>query len=498
MHCVRRTDARLTSQHGWFATCTGSVQMSAPDAVVVGSGPNGLAAAITIARAGRRVVVYEAAKTIGGGCRSAELTLPGFVHDVCSAVYPLALAYPFFRSLPLAAHGLEWIRSPALLAHPLDEHDVVILSQSIEQTAASLGGDAAAYRDVFVPLAESWPAIERWSNLEWAWPRYPLALARQALHAMRSADAYARSRFFGRGARALFAGVAAHGMRPLEASPTAAIGLGLMLAGHLHGWPIVRGGAQRLSNALAAHLRSLGGDILTGTPITSLDDLPPARAILCDLSPRPLLRVVGDRFPLQFRRALERYEYGLGVYKVDWALDAPIPWSRPEIGQAATVHLGGGLEEIASAERSTARGTPPERPFVLLAQPSLFDAERAPAACHTAWAYTHVPHGSAVEMLMRMEAQIERYAPGFRDRVLARSVLSPQDLERHNPNFVGGDIGAGAATLRQLIARPTWHTYSTPLRGLYICSASTPPGVGVHGMCGHLAALRALREVLRE
>jgi phytoene dehydrogenase-like protein len=351
---------------------------------------------------------------------------------------------------------------------------------------------------MFLPLAETWPTMERWAARRWSWPGHPLAVLGSGIRALQPAVTCARSVFSTRAGRALFAGVAAHAMRPLDASPTAAIGLGLMLAGHVHGWPIVHGGAQRLSNALAAHLRSLGGEIVTGTPIASLEDLPRARAILCDLSPRPLLRVAGDRFPPKFRRALQRYQYGFGVYKVDWALDGPIPWRRPEIGHAATVHLGGALEEIAASERSTARGTPAEQPFVVLVQPSLFDPQRAPAGRHTAWAYTHVPRGSDVHMLLRIEAQIERHAPGFTDRVLARTVMSPRDVERHNPNFVGGDIGAGAATLRQLIARPTWRTYSTPVRGIYICSASTPPGVGVHGMCGHLAAQRALREVLRD
>jgi phytoene dehydrogenase-like protein len=465
---------------------------------VVGAGPNGLAAAIAIAQTGRRVIVYEAADTIGGGCRSAELTLPGCVHDVCSAIHPFAVASPFFRSLPLAAHGLEWIMPPAMLAHPLDDGSVVSVFQSSERTAKELGGDGAAYLHLFERLVNAWPKLEGAVLGPPAWPRHPIALARFGIQAMQPAATLARRTFRGAAARALLAGIAAHSTIPLEMRPTGAIALVLNLMAHVAGWPLPRGGAQRLADALASYLRSLGGEIVTGTPIASVDQLPPARAVLCDLSPRPLLRIAGHRFPPRFHRALERYRYGPGVFKVDWALDGPIPWRNPACALAATVHLGGTLEEIAASERDTWEGRPSSRPYVLLSQPTLFDPSRAPRGRHVAWTYCHVPHGSDVDMLPHIERQIERFAPGFRDRVLARSVMRPADLEQRNANFAGGDIAAGATTLGQLFTRPTWRTYSTPVRGLYICSASTPPGVGVHGMCGYYAAQRALQEVLTD
>jgi len=472
--------------------------MSQIDAVVVGAGPNGLAAAIVIAQTGRKVVVFEAAASIGGGCRSAELTLPGFVHDTCSAVHPFAVASPLFRSLPLAAHGLEWIEPPVMFAHPLDQGRPACVYHSVERTADALGVDGPAYRRLFAPMAASWPQLQDAVLGPLRWPKHPLTLARFGLHALQPAERLARRLFSADAARALLAGAAAHGMLPLDRTPTAGIGLALTLTAHVGGWCFPRGGAQRLSDALAAHLRSLGGEIVTGTSIGSVDELPPARAVLCDLSPRPLLRIAGHRFPVSYRRALERYRYGMGVFKVDWALDGPIPWRDPECARAGTVHLGGTLDEVARAEREAWNGHAPAAPFVLLAQPTAFDPSRAPADKHVAWTYCHVPPGSTADMLPRIEQQIERFAPGFRDRVLARAIMQPADLERLNPNFVGGDIGAGATTLAQLFTRPTWRTYSTPARGLYICSASTPPGVGVHGMCGYYAARRALADVLRD
>jgi len=468
------------------------------DAVVVGAGPNGLAAAITIAQTGRKVVVFEAAPTIGGGCRSAELTLPGFVHDVCSAVHPFAVASPFFRSLPLSAHGLDWVDPPAALAHPFGDGRTACLYRSVDRTADGLAPDGEAYRRLFGPLVEQWPRIEAAILGPLRWPRHPLALARFGLKALRPAERLAERSFRGESARALFAGIAAHSMLPLDTRPTSGVGLALAVVGHVAGWPIPRGGAQSLANALAALFRSLGGEIVTGTPVASIDELPKARAVLCDLSPGPLLRIAGHRFPPRFQRALERYRYGMGVFKVDWALHAPIPWRNPACAQAATVHLGGTLPEIAVSERDAWRGRPAERPFVLLAQPTLFDPSRAPAGRHVVWTYCHVPRGSDFDMLPRIEQQIERFAPGFRERVLARAVMRPADLERYNANYVGGDIGAGAVDVRQLFTRPTWRTYGTPAPGVYICSASTPPGVGVHGMCGYFAARRALDEVLRD
>lgn len=468
------------------------------DAVIVGSGPNGLAAAIAIARTGRKVVVFEAAGTVGGGCRSADLTLPGFVHDVCSAVHPFAVASPFFQTMPLAAHGLEWVKPSVMLAHPLDDGAVVSVYESIDRTADGLGDDGAAYRKLLGPLVASWPKIAESVLGPLRWPRHPMALARFGIHAVQPAAGLARRAFATAPARALLAGIAAHSMIPLEQRPTGGIALALNLTAHVGGWCLPRGGAQRLADALASYLRSLGGEIVTRTSVASVDDLPPARAVFCDLSPRPLLRIAGHRFPPSYRRALERYRYGMGVYKVDWALDGPVPWRNPACGLAGTVHLGGTLDEIASSERHVWMGGHPERPFVLLSQPTLFDPSRAPHGRHVLWTYCHVPRGSEVDMLPRIEAQIERFAPGFRRRVLARATRGPLDVERHNANFVGGDIGAGAATLGQLFTRPTWRTYSTPVRGLYICSASTPPGVGVHGMCGYFAAQRALGEVLRD
>jgi len=472
--------------------------MNQPDAIVIGSGPNGLAAAIVIARAGRRVLVLEAEPTIGGGVRSAELTLPGFVHDICSAVHPLALASPLFRTLPLDAHGLRWITPPLMLAHPLDEGPATLVRKSVEQTAAQLGPDGDAYQRLFGAIVDAWPKLEASVLGPLRLPSHPIALARFGLQALQSAEGLTRRRFATPSARALFAGIAAHGMLPLDVRPTAAFGLVLGAMAHVAGWVIPRGGAQSLADALAGYLRSLGGEIVSGRRVTSIDDLPPTRAVLCDLSPRPLLGIAGHRFPEWYRQKLERYRYGCGIFKVDWALDAPIPWRAEGCARAGTVHVGGTLEEIARCERDVWSGRAPERPFVLLAQPSLFDSTRAPADRQTAWAYCHVPHGSTEDMLPRIERQIERFAPGFRDRVLARSVLRPADIERRNANLVGGDIGSGVNDLGQLFLRPTRLTYSTPVRGLYICSASTPPGVGVHGMCGYFAAQRALKEVLRD
>jgi phytoene dehydrogenase-like protein len=467
-------------------------------AIVVGSGPNGLSAAVAIAQAGRKVFVLESANAIGGGCRSEELTLPGFVHDVCSAVYPLAIGSPFFRTLPLAAHGLKWIEPPLMLAHPFDDGSAAVVHRSLEQTADGLGVDSTSYRRLMGPLIDTWTLVEDSVLGPLRWPLHPLALARFGVQALQSAEVLGRRIFRGNVARGLLAGLAAHSMLPLDARPTAGVALVLNLMAHLVGWVLPRGGAQTLSNALAAHLRSLGGEIVTGVTVGSIDELPPARAVLCDLSPKPFLRIAGHRFPPRYRRALERYRYGMGVHKVDWALDGPIPWRNASCARAGTVHLGGTFAEIAASEHDAWIGRHTDRPFVLLVQPTQFDPSRAPQGMHTAWAYCHVPHGSDVDMLPRIERQIERFAPGFRDRVLARAIMKPADLERRNANLVGGDIGAGVSDLRQLIARPTWRGYSTPVRGLYICSASTPPGVGVHGMCGYHAAQRALREVLRD
>jgi phytoene dehydrogenase-like protein len=466
------------------------------DAVVVGAGPNGLAAAITLARAGRSVLVREANGTVGGGARSAELTLPGFTHDVCSAVHPLAAGSPFFRTLPLAEHGLEWVFPPAALAHPFDDGTAAVLERSVEATAATLGADAGAYRRLMGRLVADWPLLENALLGPPRWPRHPLALARFGLRALRPASRLAEGWFEGARARAFFAGLAAHSFLPLEKAPSAVFGLVLGITGHAIGWPIPRGGAQRIADALASYFRSLGGEIETDARVGLIDELPPARAVLCDVTPRQLVRIAGHRLPSGYKRKLGRYLYGPAVYKIDWALDGPVPWRAKECARAGTVHLGGTWEEVAASERAAWRGEHAEKPFVLVAQPSLFDSARAPAGKHTLWAYCHVPFGSEVDMTERIERQVEGFAPGFRDRVLARHAMSPADLERHNANLVGGDINGGAQTLRQLFTRPTLRLYSTPLEGLYICSSSTPPGGGVHGMCGRAAALRALRDVL--
>ena len=464
------------------------------DAVIIGAGPNGLAAAITLAQARRAVVVLEAEDTIGGGMRSAELTLPGFTHDVCAAVVPLALASPFFRTLPLGKHGLAFIHPDAPLAHPLDDGTAIIVERSVEQTAAGLGRDGASYAKLFAPLVRDWTKLEPLLLGALKFPEHPLVAARFGLNALRSASSLAKSKFRDVRARALFAGLAAHSILPLEDSPSAAFGLVLGILAHAVGWPIVRGGTQKLADALAAHLRSLGGEIRTGTRVSSIDVLPPNAAVLCDVSPRQLTAIAGSRFTPGFRAALERYRYGPGVCKVDWALDAAIPWKARECARAGTVHVGGTLEEIAASERDAWRGVESSAPFVLLAQPTLFDPSRAPAGKHTAWAYCHVPNGSSKDMSGVIEAQIERFAPGFRARILERSVMLPGDLQRHNANLIGGDVGGGAVTLGQLFTRPTWRLYGTTDPRIYICSASTPPGGGVHGLCGHLAAKRALRK----
>ncbi len=468
----------------------------APDAIVVGSGPNGLAAAITLARAGRSVVVYEGHPTVGGGMRSAELTLPGFVHDVCSTVQGTSVASPFFRDLDLGRFGLDLIDPPAPLAHPLDGGRAAILERSVSTTAAGLGTDGAAYRRLMGPLVRDAAKImDLVLGPIFRVPRHPLAAARFGLLARRSAIGLLHGRFRGDEAQALLAGVSAHSMLRLERPLTASFGLALAVTAHAYGWPIVRGGTQHLADALAAELRSLGGEIVTDHPVGSLADLPPARAVLFDTTPRALARIAGDRLPDRYRRRLEGFRYGPGIVKVDWALSAPIPWQAEGVERAGTVHVGGTMEEIRAAEADVGSGRHPERPFVLVVQASRFDPTRAPDGGHTGWAYCHVPSGSTFDMTDRIEAQIERFAPGFRDTILARSVRLPGDIEAYNPNYIGGDINGGIEDLRQLFTRPVARLdpYGTPTRGIYLCSSSTPPGGGVHGMCGVWAARSALR-----
>jgi phytoene dehydrogenase-like protein len=465
------------------------------DAFVVGSGPNGLAAAIVLARAGRDVLVLEGEETPGGGCHSAELTLPGFVHDTCSTVHSLALASPFLGKLPLERHGLELAHPEAPLAHPLDGGSAVMLERSVDLTARGLGPDERAYRRLFGPLVRDSHLLFRQLLGPLRPPRHPLAMARFGLSGVRSAHALARSRFQGERARALLAGSCAHSMLSLRSPASAAFGIVLSMGAHAVGWPVARGGSQRLTDALVAELRSAGGTVETGHRVESLDELRDAGPVLLDVTPRQLLRIAGTRLPDRYRRRLERYRYGPGIFKLDWALDGPIPWRAPDAARAGTVHLGGTLDEIAASEDAAVSGRHHERPFVLLVQPSLFDPTRAPTGKHTAWAYCHVPSGSTRDMTDAVEAQVERFAPGFRDLIAARSAMDSVEVERRNPNYVGGDINGGAQDLRQLFTRPVARPvpYSTPVRGLFICSSSTPPGGGVHGMCGYFAARAALR-----
>jgi phytoene dehydrogenase-like protein len=470
------------------------------DAVVVGSGPNGLAAAVTLARAGCSVVVLEAEQRAGGGTRSEELTLPGFVHDVCSAMHPLAVASPFFAAQPLADHGLCWRHPDAPAAHPMPDGSAVVLKRSLEATAASLGPDAPAWRRLAGPLVDHWDELSA-SILGplTGVPHHPIALARFGLRALWPATMLARHTFDTDRARALFAGLAAHAILDLRAPMTASFGLTFMATAHTVGWPMAVGGSQRIADALVSYLRSLGGEVVVGRPVDSVADLPPARAILFDITPRQLVAIAGERLDARYRRRLEGFRYGPGAFKIDYALDGPVPWTAGEVARAGSVHVGGTMEEIVAAEAEVARGGHPERPFVLCTQPSLFDETRAPAGRHTFWAYSHVPNGSTVDMTAAMEAQIERFAPGFRDRILERHVMAPAAIEAHNRNYVGGDIAGGSHGGLQLLARPVLsiHPYAVPLREqpAYLCSSSTPPGAGVHGMCGWWAAQAALNNL---
>jgi len=447
--------------------------MSRERAIVVGSGPNGLSAAIVLARGGYAVTVFEQAATIGGGARSQELTLPGFLHDVCSAVHPMAAASPCFEAFALTRHGLEWLHAPVALAHPLDAGAAIILEHSIHATAAQFGADRDTWRRVMSPFAESWPRLRR--DITNAPGPHSLSVP-----FVRFGWDTLFVRLKDPRARALFAGLCAHSAHPLHLPASRAIGLVLVVCAHSTGWPFSRGGSQRISEALASCLKDAGGQIETSSPVTTL---PLTGLTLCDVTPRQMLALSGDRFPESFRRSLASYRYGPGAFKVDWALDGPIPWRAQECRRAATVHLGGSAEEIARWE-----ATHTGRPFVLLTQLSLFDSARAPAGKHTGWAYCHVPNGSTVDMTEAIESQVERFAPGFRDRILARNVMPPAELERGNPNLVGGDFNGGALDGLQMFLRPTRRLYRTPLNGVYFCSSSTPPGGGVHGMCGYNAA----------
>ena len=473
--------------------------MTEYDAIVVGSGPNGLAAAITLAREGRSVLVIEGSERPGGGCRTEELTLPGYRHDVCSAIHPLALASPFFRELPLEEHGLEWVSPPFACAHPLDDGSAAVLEMSISETAGRLGEDSDAYRRLMEPLVRDWPRVETDLLGPLTLPSgSPLALGRFGIRGLLSARGLAEGRFRAAPAKALMAGLAAHTVLPLETTATAAITLVLGLLAHRVGWPFPRGGARAIADALVSYFEELGGVVECGRWITDLDELPASTVVLADVTPRQLLALAGERLPAVYRSRLERFRYGPGVFKLDLAVEDGIPWAAEECAQAGTVHVGGTIEEISAAEAAVWRGEHPEQPFVLLAQHSPFDSSRAPEGKATVWAYCHVPNGSTVDMTDAIEGQIERFAPGFRERVLARSRRTTADLESWNPNLVGGDLAGGVTDLAQLWARPVARRvpYSTPAKGLYICSSSTPPGGGVHGMCGMHAARAALSREL--
>jgi phytoene dehydrogenase-like protein len=468
------------------------------DAVVVGSGPNGLAAAIELQKAGLSVLVLEAKSKIGGGLRSEQLTLPGFMHDVCSAVHPLAAGSPFFNLLPLKQHGLEFIYPPVAAAHPFDDGTAAFIAGSVDATAQSLGKDETAYRELIGPITESWPEIIDDVLAPLRFPRRPMKMAAFGLNALRSADSVAK-RFETKKARGLWAGMAAHSIQPLTNVTTAAIALVLMASAHRVGWPVAKGGSVSIANALASYFVSLGGKIETDTEVRSISQLPSSHALLFDVTPQQLIKIAGDSLSSFYKWQLKRYRYGMGVFKIDWALDGPIPFVVEACRSAGTIHLGNNFEEIVASEQFTSEGKLPEKPFVLLAQPSLFDSTRAPEGKHTAWAYCHVPNGSTVDMTERIEKQVERFAPGFRERILQRHTMNAMEMEAYNPNYVGGDINGGVIDVRQLFTRPALRLspYRTSAKGIYICSSSTPPGGGVHGMCGYHAARRVMKDLFR-
>lgn len=468
------------------------------DAVVVGSGPNGLAAAINLQQNGYSTLLLESRDTIGGGLRSKELTLPGFVHDVCSAIHPLAAGSPFFSTLPLRDHGLEFIYPEIPVAHPFTTGNAAVVTRDLQQTADMLGDDRETYLKLVAPLAGNWDALAGDILAPLRIPEHAVSMLRFGADALRSAARLSR-RFTGRDAKGLWAGMAAHSILPLSTPATSAIGLVLLATAHARGWPVAAGGSQRIADALGACFRSMGGAIETSVHVRSLSQLPRSRVVLFDVTPRQLLEIAGHQFSSLYRWQLNRFRHGMGVFKIDWALDGPIPFTAPGCRKAGTVHLGNTFEEIAAGERAVWKGQHPERPFVLLAQQSVCDPLRAPEGKHTAWAYCHVPNGSPRDMTEAIESQVERFAPGFRDRILARHTMNTIQLQDYNPNYYGGDIAGGMNDLSQLFSRPAlrWSPYRTSAKGLYLCSSSTPPGGGVHGMCGYHASRRAISDILR-
>lgn len=470
------------------------------DAVVIGSGPNGLAAAITLAKAGHSVILFESKNTIGGGMRSAELTLPGFIHDVCSAIHPLAVASPFFKSLNLEKFGLEWIQPQVPLAHPFDDGTAVLLERSIEITSQVLGKDAKIYKKLMENLVKNWNYIASDILGPLRFPSHPIAMAEFAALGLRSSLGFSNKYFQDKRTKGLFAGLCAHSILPLDKLLTSAFGLILAILGHTVGWPLPKGGTQKIANALADYFSSLGGKLCTDKKIDNIDHLPSSRVILCDISPKQMLQIAGHRLPNHYNKRLSEYRYGPGVFKIDWAMHHPIPWKAKACSMAGTVHVGGTEAEIAFSEKRVWENDHSEKPFVLVAQPSLFDSTRAPVGKHTAWGYCHVPHGSNVDMTSFIENQLERFAPGFKDCILAKNTMSALDMEIYNPNDIGGTINGGVQDIFQLFNRPVGllNPYATPLKGLYFCSASTPPGGGVHGMCGFHAATIAKRQCLND
>jgi phytoene dehydrogenase-like protein len=466
------------------------------DAIVVGSGPNGLAAAITLQQQGLSVLLIEGKESIGGGMRTAEFTLPGFKHDICSAIHPMAANSPFFATLPLHEHGLHFIYPPVAAAHPFDDGTAAALKHSITATASALGADEKNYLDLFNPLVKKWPLLVNDILAPIHFPKHPALLAAFGLKALQPATLLSK-KFKTEKAKGLWAGMAAHSILPLSHTATSAIGLVLTAAAHLKGWPLPKGGTQSLADALALYFISIGGKIETDCYIHSLDQLPSANAVLFDVSPKQLLKIAGHTFSSFYTNQLNRYRYGMGVFKIDWALDGPTPFVAEECKTAGTVHIGGAYNEIVASENQTWSGHHAEKPFVLFAQQSLFDASRAPEGKHTAWAYCHVPNGSAKDMTTIIEKQVERFAPGFRERILAKHTMNTTQIEEYNPNYIGGDINGGEINIGQLFTRPALRSspYRTSAKGIYICSASTPPGGGVHGMCGYHAAKRVLKDI---
>ncbi|HTB53177.1 MAG TPA: NAD(P)/FAD-dependent oxidoreductase [Ferruginibacter sp.] len=466
------------------------------DAIVVGSGPNGLAAAIALQQQGISVLLIEGKDSIGGGLRSTELTLPGFRHDICSAVHPLAVASPFFKTLPLQAHGLNYINPTFAAAHPFDDNTAAVLTNSIEETAKLLGEDEQAYLKLIQPLVKAWPLIIDDVLAPLHFPKHPFLMGAFGLKALTSAQ-HLSKKFSTTQGKGLWAGMAAHSIQPLSNYSTSAIGLVLMAAAHINGWPIPEGGSQSIADALASYFISIGGEIETGFYVKSLDQLPSSKAILFDITPRQLLQIAGHKFSALYQWQLNRYRYGMGVFKIDWALDAPIPFTAEACRKAGTIHIGNTLQEIATGEQQSSEGVQAAKPFVLLSQPSLFDTTRAPQGKHTAWAYCHVPNGSTTDMTSIIENQVERFAPGFKERILAKHTMNTVEIEKYNPNYIGGDINGGIIDLGQLFTRPAlrYSPYRTSAKGLYICSSSTPPGGGVHGMCGFNAANRVLKDI---